>query len=380
MERASLSFRMAYVTIFRGEVLVLTAYDAGRKLRRHFGGPLMRHSIAALMVCGLVSGFGVYRAQSAAPKREEAAAMTKQSVIGAWRLVSIDYSGPDGALADPVFGPTPQGIIVYDQTGWMSVQIVTANRPVMRRPATRTSGVVTADDAKLAAAAFDTYYAYFGTWEFNAATSVITHHVKSSLLPYETGLEYRREATFDGAHLKLTARSQESGEARQRTLVWERIADSGLIAAPAAAPAVSNQIASPVPAAPIAQAQPSPPAAVPESGPPTPPRVVATKYGDMPTNYQVPIRKYFLEHLRHPDSVQYQEITAPEQGYTTSISGSILMREKRQYGWTVKATINAKNSHDIFVGFKTYTFLFRGDRIVDIRLPLPGDEIIEATP
>ena len=232
MERASLSFRMAYVTIFRGEVLVLTAYDAGRKLRRHFGGPLMRHSIAALMVCGLVSGFGVHRAQSAAPKREEAAAMTKQSVIGAWRLVSIDYSGPDGALADPVFGPTPQGIIVYDQTGWMSVQIVTANRPVMRRPATRTSGVVTADDAKLAAAAFDTYYAYFGTWDYNADTSVITHHLNSSLLPYETGLEYRWEVTFDGVHLKLIARSQETGEERHRTLVWTRLSDPVLIAAP----------------------------------------------------------------------------------------------------------------------------------------------------
>jgi hypothetical protein len=373
---------MAYVTIFRGEVLfsILTAHAAGRKLRGQVGGPLMRHSIAALILCGLVLGFWVHRAQSAAPKREVAAGITKQAVIGAWRLVGIDYSGPNGALADPVFGPNPQGIIVYDQTGWMSVQIVSANRPVMTRPATRTSGVVTADDARLAAAAFDTYYAYFGTWEYNAATSVVTHHIKSSLLPYETGLEYRREATFDGAHLKLTARSQESGEARQRTLVWERIADSGLIAAPEAAPAVSSQIAAPVPAVPIAQAAPSPPAAVPESGPPTPPRVVATKYGDMPANYQAPIRKYFLEHLRHPDSVQYQEITAPEQGYTTSISGSILMRETRQYGWTVKATINAKNSHDSFVGFKTYTFLFRGERIVDIRLPLPGDEIIEPTP
>jgi len=53
----------------------------------------------------------------------------------------------------------------------------------------------------------------------------------------------------------------------------------------------------------------------------------------------------------------------------------LLLREKRDYGWTVKATINAKDSHDRYVGFKTYTFLFRGEKIVDARLPLPGDEI-----
>jgi hypothetical protein len=38
-------------------------------------------------------------------------------------------------------------------------------------------------------------------------------------------------------------------------------------------------------------------------------------------------------------------------------------------------TINAKNSHDSYTGFKTYTFLFRGEKIVDARLPLPGDEM-----
>ena len=112
-----------------------------------------------------------------------------------------------------------------------------------------------------------------------------------------------------------------------------------------------------------------------ESPPPAPAREVATKYGDMPTDYKVAIQRYFLEHLRYPDSVQYQGITKPERGYTTAVAGTFLMREKREYGWTVKVTINAKNSHDSYAGFKTYTFLFRGEKIVDTRLPLPGDEM-----
>jgi ketosteroid isomerase-like protein len=122
--------------------------------------------------------------------------------------------------------------------------------------------------------------------------------------------------------------------------------------------------------APIAETS----AAAPESRSPLAAREPATKYGDMPANYEEEIRGYFQEHLKHPESVQYREITKPTQGYTTEVAGGILMSEKRLYGWTVKATINAKDSHDSFVGFKTYTFLFRGEKIVEARLPLPADE------
>ena len=100
----------------------------------------------------------------------------------------------------------------------------------------------------------------------------------------------------------------------------------------------------------------------------------------MPINYQDAIRKYFPKHLKYPDSIQYREITSPEQGYTTAVTGTVLMRETHTYGWMVKATINAKNSRDGYVGFKTYTFLFRGEKIVDVRLPLPGDEMGEPMP
>ena len=223
----------------------------------------MRALQAATISLVLITGSLAALARSATPERA-AAKLTQQVIIGAWRLVGIDYSGPNGALADPVFGTDPQGIIIYDQSGWMSVQIVTANRPAIGRPATRTSRVVTPDDAKLAAAAFDTYYAYFGTWDYNADTSVITHHLNSSLLPYETGLEYRREVTFDGVHLRLIARSQERGEERRRTLVWTRASDPVLIASPSAAPPASAQGTSPTEgsAAPLTES--APPASGPE--------------------------------------------------------------------------------------------------------------------
>jgi hypothetical protein len=175
----------------------------------------------SVLICSLVAPV----AHPESPDHSAAAKLAKETIIGAWRLIGIDYSGPNGALVDPIFGPNPQGIIIYDSSGWMSVQIVTANRPTIARPASRTMGAQSTDDAKLAAQAFDTYYAYFGTWEFDAAKSVITHHLKASLMPYETGVEYRREVTFDGAHLKLIVRSQQNGEMRLQTLVWARVAD-----------------------------------------------------------------------------------------------------------------------------------------------------------
>ena len=148
-------------------------------------------------------------------------------------------------------------------------------------------------------------------------------------------------------------------------------------AAPAAIPAAPPPVPTapaPVPTAPPAQAEAPPPAAAPDTGPPRPSRSAA-KYGEMPLDYHKAIRQYFKEHLKNPDSVQYQEITAPEQGSMTALSGALFMSEKRQYGWTVNATINAKNSHDSYVGLKTYTFLFRGEKIIDVRLPLPSDEM-----
>ena len=118
-----------------------------------------------------------------------------------------------------------------------------------------------------------------------------------------------------------------------------------------------------------------PPSAVAlESGPPARVHESDSKYGAMPIDYKMTMRKYLLEHLKHPESVQFQEISRPEHGYTTKITGGLLMREKHEYGWTVKATINAKDSRNNYVGFKTYTFLFRGEEMVDARSPLPADE------
>jgi Lipocalin-like domain len=148
----------------------------------------------------------------------------RQTLLGAWRLVSIAYSGPNGALVDPVFGANSQGLIIYDPSGWMSVQIFSPDRPTMPRPASRITDSAAAVANSVKAAAFDSYYAYFGTWEYDYGTATITHHLKSSLLPYETGVDYRRSVSISGGRLELTVSNQVNGESRKRVLIWERAA------------------------------------------------------------------------------------------------------------------------------------------------------------
>jgi ketosteroid isomerase-like protein len=138
----------------------------------------------------------------------------------------------------------------------------------------------------------------------------------------------------------------------------------------------SDDAQSAVPAAPIAHPAPPPPPALPGSESHAASSVnpaaqgLAAQYGDMPIHYEEAIRQYFQEHMTDPDSIQYREITKPEKGYTTGIAGTVLMHETRDYGWKVKATINTKNSHGRYVGFKSYTFLFHGENIVHTLAPM----------
>jgi ketosteroid isomerase-like protein len=157
-------------------------------------------------------------------------------------------------------------------------------------------------------------------------------------------------------------------------------APAALPTAPTAAPPTSAAPGTPpiaVAAAPPSPSMPTEPPQPARAQEPelTPAASVATKYGDIPTDYREAITRYFQDHLKNPESIRYREITKPEQGYVNSIVGSILMREERVYGWKVKATINATNSHAKYVGFKTYTFLFRGETIVNALSPLPEDEM-----
>ena len=144
----------------------------------------------------------------------------RNQFLGAWRLVSIETIGPKGEVTYPFYGKHPQGMIMYDGSGWMSVQIV-SDPPASVPKDGSWAGFVGAPAAEKAAAA-EGYYAYFGTWDLDASTSTVTHHIQQSLRPGERGVDGVRHFAFEGDRLTLTAKTHEMGEDRERKLVWRR--------------------------------------------------------------------------------------------------------------------------------------------------------------
>jgi len=100
-----------------------------------------------------------------------------------WRLVRIDYSGPHGSTVDPFYQARSTGLLIYDKSGWIERGHRRAGADQVRgsEPTNRIT-----NDANLAASmvlAFDSYYAYHGTWDSTAKSSEVAHHVSSSLSP-----------------------------------------------------------------------------------------------------------------------------------------------------------------------------------------------------
>jgi hypothetical protein len=159
----------------------------------------------------------------AAAEAAHAPHATRQNLVGAWRLVSIQIIGPDGSKADPFYNADPTGILIYQASGWMSVQIVGQSRPAMQAEVSRPPRTETVEDAQRKAAVLDTYYAYFGTWNFDEAGSTVTHHIKSSLIPGESGMSYTQTVALEGENLIFTSKRTAAGVATVQRKVWRRI-------------------------------------------------------------------------------------------------------------------------------------------------------------
>jgi lipocalin-like protein len=140
---------------------------------------------------------------------------TQKDLIGAWRLVDIEVQGPAGREADPFYGNGSQGLLIYDPSGWFSVQIENADRPALQVPAVRPVPAANEADSKT----LHSYYAYFGTWSFDPATATVTHHAKGALYPSEDAAVYPQHVEVVG-HRMTFSRTQ-NGKVQRK--LWERV-------------------------------------------------------------------------------------------------------------------------------------------------------------
>jgi len=123
-------------------------------------------------------------------------------LVGAWRLISVE--GTDATFHFAY--DHPAGIIIYDRSGWMSVQIDIkgVRKPFVNGPARGT--------AEEKVAAFDNYIAYYGTYTVDSKAQTITHHVQDASPPNWRSANNVRWFEFQGnGHLLLIPREDGKG-------------------------------------------------------------------------------------------------------------------------------------------------------------------------
>lgn len=147
----------------------------------------------------------------------------QQDLIGAWRLVDIEVDGPGGREVDPFYGSGSRGLLVYDSSGWFSVQIEGAGRPALQVPSARPTPDESESTARLKAAVLDSYYAYYGTWSFDAATSTVTHHAKGALYPGEDMVSYPQHVEVVGRRMSFSRTQNLAGKVSVQIKRWERV-------------------------------------------------------------------------------------------------------------------------------------------------------------
>jgi len=148
-----------------------------------------------------------------------------QQFIGTWRLVSIGTVRPNGEVVTDWMGSNPDGLLIYDRTGHVSVQLMHDPRTIWHA-GLAADPPAEADTASVEqkAAAFSGYYAYYGRYEVDENQHIVKHHVEGSLWPSEVGFTYQRHFEFAGSRITLTTNLYKSkSEQRYNRLIFERI-------------------------------------------------------------------------------------------------------------------------------------------------------------
>ena len=138
------------------------------------------------------------------------------SLVGTWQLVSFEDKPASGMAVVP-FGPRPKGLLIYDATGHMSIQIMQNPGPTVA------AGDETKITPKEKLALFDAYVAYFGTYRVDAAKGIVTHHVEGDFHGVYVGRDEPRPFKLTGDRLVLTPTWTVGTEHWTGTRVFERV-------------------------------------------------------------------------------------------------------------------------------------------------------------
>lgn len=143
----------------------------------------------------------------------------RESLIGAWTLVSYREIPVDGSAPLEPFGQEPQGLLIYSADGYMSAQ---ACKPLRTNFA---SGDWFDGTAEEFAAEATSYVAYSGRFNVDEEQQTLTHSMFVSLFPNWVGQTQPRRVELKGneLHLGTVSPMQSGGKTINGAMVWRRV-------------------------------------------------------------------------------------------------------------------------------------------------------------
>jgi len=132
---------------------------------------------------------------------------------GTWKLISWENTDADGNVTYP-YGKHPVGYLLYTSDGYMAAEIMASDRHQrdINFPLEPAFAQTLPDEDRVAA--YNTYLSYCGTYSYSNETGMMTHHVKTGLIPSWAGNDQSRHFRFEDDKLFLGGKSTQ--------LIWER--------------------------------------------------------------------------------------------------------------------------------------------------------------
>ena len=176
---------------------------------------ILRPFVVSCCACALAA-LAVARTETQTATATATTAATR--LIGTWSLVS--YESSDTA-SQQFRGPKPIGLIYYDRTGHMAVQISPDRQ--RKRFTGPQAGVFTGPSPRPDEAldAISGYAAYFGTYTVDERAQTVTHKRIGNINPGGVGDFVRRYEFLTPDRVRLVP--QERTDLRAVRLTWERL-------------------------------------------------------------------------------------------------------------------------------------------------------------
>lgn len=120
----------------------------------------------------------------------------REKFVGTWRLSSLEFEASNGEISYPM-GRECSGILMYDELGNMSVQIMRTDRPAFE-----INDQFKGSPAEIKCA-FEGSISYFGLYKIDDENKTVTHEVENSLFPNWKAGNQIRYFEFQGDVLRL---------------------------------------------------------------------------------------------------------------------------------------------------------------------------------